>query len=190
MTPSRIERAREWIEEQLRRFSESEALAVPEKEVYLVEFVMRNVNGREIVEVYADTDAGITIEECARLTRQILAEIELSAEAQEIFGNNFRLEISSPGVSRPLSLPRQYRKNIGRRLQVRYEAEDATLQTLTGTLQAVRERSDGEMEIELDTAPKPKKAAKSTKVQPPAEKNRIVSIPLRAVREAIVQVEF
>ncbi|MDW8465947.1 MAG: hypothetical protein RML35_07150 [Chloroherpetonaceae bacterium] len=113
-TVSRIERAKEWVVEQLQRFSDAAGAHVaPQKEVYLVEFVMRNVNGRDIVEIYADTDAGITIEECAQLTRQILEEIERSAEAQEIFGENFRLEISSPGVSRPLSLLRQYRKNIG-----------------------------------------------------------------------------
>lgn len=110
-TVSRIERAKEWVVEQLQRFSDAAGAHVaPQKEVYLVEFVMRNVNGRDIVEIYADTDAGITIEECAQLTRQILEEIERSAEAQEIFGENFRLEISSPGVSRPLSLLRQYRK--------------------------------------------------------------------------------
>ncbi|MDW8018754.1 MAG: hypothetical protein RMI34_01615 [Chloroherpetonaceae bacterium] len=188
---SRIERAKEWVVEQLQRFSDAAGAHVaPQKEVYLVEFVMRNVNGRDIVEIYADTDAGITIEECAQLTRQILEEIERSAEAQEIFGENFRLEISSPGVSRPLSLLRQYRKNIGRRLQVRYASADASVQTVTGTLLAVRETEHSGAEIVLDIAQRAKRAAKSKDTGTTAEAKQTIHIPLCQIREAVVQVEL
>ncbi len=57
--------------------------------------------------VKADTDAGITIDECGELSAAIEGSLDRDAE-------DYDLEVSSPGLSEPLRLPRQYRKNIGK----------------------------------------------------------------------------
>ncbi|MEZ4902508.1 MAG: ribosome maturation factor RimP [Spirosomataceae bacterium] len=61
-----------------------------------------------------DSDAGISIDECADLSRELSDMIE----KQELILNAYTLEVSSPGVDYSLSMPRQYTKNIGRTLRV------------------------------------------------------------------------
>jgi ribosome maturation factor RimP len=61
--------------------------------------------------VKADTDQGITIDECGELSTAIEASLNRDEE-------DFDLEVSSPGLAEPLRLPRQYLKNIGREVVV------------------------------------------------------------------------
>lgn len=67
------------------------------------------------VQVVVDTDAGITLTECIAINRG-LADV-----LYEKLGDAFdaELEVASPGVGEPLVLPRQYVKNVGRKLQLR-----------------------------------------------------------------------
>ena len=67
------------------------------------------------IKVFLDADDGITIEKCTSVNKALYKYIEES----ELFpGGNFSLEVSSPGVDEPLKLFRQYKKNIGRRIEV------------------------------------------------------------------------
>jgi ribosome maturation factor RimP len=62
-----------------------------------------------------DGDKGITIEDCTVINKALYKFIE----EKEVFGNNnFSLEVSSFGVDRPLQLLRQYKKNIGRKIEI------------------------------------------------------------------------
>ncbi len=67
------------------------------------------------VRVYIDGDQGVSIEQLAMLNRKLYKEIEASGFFP---GDDFSLEVSSPGVDEPLKLHRQYRKNIGRAAEV------------------------------------------------------------------------
>jgi ribosome maturation factor RimP len=69
------------------------------------------------VQVFADTDKGITIDQCAEITRELRP---LLAQRQIVPSGDLRLEVSSPGMDRPLKLLRQYSKNVGRRFSVRF----------------------------------------------------------------------
>ena len=67
------------------------------------------------ITVLLDGDNGITIDDCTAINKALykfIEETELFADA------NFSLEVSSPGVDRPLQLVRQYKKNIGRKVAV------------------------------------------------------------------------
>jgi ribosome maturation factor RimP len=67
------------------------------------------------VTVLLDGDKGITIDNCTAINKALYKFIEETG----LFGNsNFSLEVSSFGVDRPLQLVRQYKKNIGRTLEV------------------------------------------------------------------------
>ena len=66
------------------------------------------------VSVLLDGDNGITIENCTSINKALYKYIEENG----LFNNNFSLEVSSPGVDRPLKLLRQYRKNVGRNVEV------------------------------------------------------------------------
>lgn len=82
------------------------------------------------VKVMIDGDKGITIEQCVRFNRRLVALIE---EAGIFPPGEYSLEVSSPGVDEPLKLHRQYVKNIGRTVQ----ALRIDQTSLTGVLKEV-----------------------------------------------------
>ena len=97
---------------------------------FIVEILILPVNR---VSVFIDGDKGITIDDCKYLSR--------SLEERLNTGNDvFELNVSSPGLDRPLKMVRQYRKNIGRGLEI--TTTDG--QKVEGTLSVV---NDENMEI-------------------------------------------
>lgn len=64
--------------------------------------------------VFADSDTGMSFEKCQKLSRYLEAHLD----ANGWLGEAYLLEVSSPGISRPLKFPRQYKRNIGRTLAV------------------------------------------------------------------------
>ncbi len=62
--------------------------------------------------VILDGDKGVTVEDCIAVSR----EIEHNLDREEY---DFSLEVMSSGVSEPLTMPRQYKKNIGRNLKIK-----------------------------------------------------------------------
>ena len=64
-----------------------------------------------VITVFVDSDAGISVGECVEISRHI--EHSLDRETED-----FSLEVSSPGLSFPFKVLRQYLKNIGREVEV------------------------------------------------------------------------
>jgi len=81
-----------------------------------------NITNDNKISVVIDGDSGVSVNDCIAVSRKI--EHNLDREEED-----FSLEVSSAGVSEPLSLERQYRKNLGRKLQVTTNKEkiEATL---------------------------------------------------------------
>lgn len=71
------------------------------------------VNGSKI-EVFIDSDPGVTFKQCQRLSRSIEAYLDEST----IIGSKYILEVSSPGIDRPLKFKRQYPRNVGRKIEL------------------------------------------------------------------------
>jgi ribosome maturation factor RimP len=61
--------------------------------------------------VLIDSDQGVTIDRCVHISRYIEQNLDRDQE-------DFELEVASAGLSEPLKVPRQYAKNIGRRLDI------------------------------------------------------------------------
>lgn len=70
-----------------------------------------NINPQNHILVVIDGDNGVSVEDCIEVSRKI--EHNLDREEED-----FSLEVTSAGVSEPLKLPRQFKKNIGRKLEV------------------------------------------------------------------------
>lgn len=66
------------------------------------------------IKVIVDGDQGISLKECVRISRHV--EHNLDREEED-----FALEVTSPDITQPLSVERQYKKNIGRVLKVKTE---------------------------------------------------------------------
>ncbi|MBZ9631042.1 ribosome assembly cofactor RimP [Salegentibacter sp. LM13S] len=81
-----------------------------------------NITNDNKISVVIDGDSGVSVNDCIAVSRKI--EHNLDREEED-----FSLEVSSAGVSEPLRLERQYRKNLGRKLQVTTNNEkiEATL---------------------------------------------------------------
>lgn len=79
---------------------------------FLVEIRVKPTNN---VKLFLDGDQGVTIEKCISWNRALYKKIE---EENLYPDGNFSLEVSSPGVDEPLKMLRQYKKNVGRSVEV------------------------------------------------------------------------
>jgi ribosome maturation factor RimP len=74
---------------------------------------------RHVVRVLVDTDGGINLDDVAVVSREISAALDAAEEAGgEVLAGEYQLEVGSPGVDRPLTLPRHWRRNRGRLVAV------------------------------------------------------------------------
>lgn len=81
---------------------------------FVVDLSISNSKRNPVLTLLLDTDEGISIDECAKISRKLGNDIE----AENLFETPFVMEVSSPGVDIPLTNARQYSKNIGRNLKI------------------------------------------------------------------------
>ena len=76
----------------------------------LEELRVTRVGRRTLVKVVVDADGGLELDDVADVSRAVDAHLD----ADDPFSGPFVLEVSSPGVDRPLTEPRHWRRNVGR----------------------------------------------------------------------------
>ena len=110
---------------------------------YLVELDVRGAPGSQVVDIYVDSEDELDVDELARISR----EVGFLMDTEEVMPSKYNLNVSSPGLERPLKDPRQFRKHIGRDLFVQHEAgeKDEEAPIVHGTLTAADEEA-----IEVD----------------------------------------
>jgi ribosome maturation factor RimP len=122
------------------------------------------------ITVIIDGDEGVRVEDCIAISRAI--EHNLDREEED-----FSIDVFSSGVSRPLSMPRQYKKNIGRTLQLKTTQGE----TIEGK---ITEATDNEVTLEWKARePKPVGKGKVT-----VQKKAV--LPYTDIVEAKVMVIF
>ncbi|MGX1928736.1 ribosome assembly cofactor RimP [Flagellimonas sp. 2504JD4-2] len=82
--------------------------------LFLIDFT---VGGDNTIRVVLDGDEGVNLQDCMNVSRAIEHNLDRDEE-------DFSLEVTSAGAASPLQLPRQYKKNIGRKLKVRTGEEE------------------------------------------------------------------
>ncbi|MFD0796446.1 ribosome assembly cofactor RimP [Maribacter chungangensis] len=92
--------------------------------LFLIDFSIGSDNK---IKVVIDGDHGVTVADCIKISRAI--EHNLDREEED-----FSLEVASSGAASPIVLPRQYKKNIGRKLEV-----ETLTASYEGNLTAVEE---------------------------------------------------
>lgn len=96
------------------------------------------IKGGDTTEVWISVDGeerSINMDECAEISN----EIGFLMEAHELFADNYRINVSSPGLDRPLVDERQYPKNEGRKVKVKYKQDGEDLK-VEGVLQDVSDK--------------------------------------------------
>ena len=101
----------------------------------IVDIVLKGTKRNYIVVIYIDKLGGVTIDDCTKISRKLMQKTELD----DLLGNNYRLEVSSPGIDRPLKTQRDFERHIGRLLEIRFQDEGG-LHKIEGNLKKV----DGE----------------------------------------------
>ncbi|HUR64965.1 MAG TPA: hypothetical protein VMZ03_01325 [Chitinophagaceae bacterium] len=88
------------------------ALISEEPALFLVELKIKPTNN---IKIFIDGDEGVSIERLVYYNRKLYKDIE---EGGMFPDGDFSLEVSSPGLDEPLKMHRQYRKNVGRLVEV------------------------------------------------------------------------
>jgi len=101
-------------------------------EMYVVEAAIR-AGGRKI-ELTVDTDKGVSIGQCAKLSRAIRARLEACQDNIMLAEGDFDLMVSSPGIGEPIKVQRQYLRHLGRLIRVNYLDGEAQPKEITGRL--------------------------------------------------------
>ncbi len=104
----------------------------------LEELVVRPAGQRSVVRVVVDRDEGVSLDDVAELSR-VLSEV-LDAQDEALGRSPYVLEVTSPGVDRPLTAPRHWRRNVGRLVSVAVGAEGSREQL---TARVLRIDGDG-----------------------------------------------
>ena len=89
------------------KFSEEEF-----EDCFLIDVEYSKVNNK--LQVFIDSDSEFGFDKCRKISRYL----ESHFDAHGTLGEKYTLEVSSPGLSRPLKLKRQYVKNIGRLIRI------------------------------------------------------------------------
>jgi len=99
---------------------------------FLVEVAVRGSAGSHAVDIFVESDDVLDAHRLGQISR----EVGYALDTDDVIPGRYMLNVSSPGAKRPLRLPRQYRKMVGRDLRVHYRKEDGNYTEVTGRLAA------------------------------------------------------
>jgi len=74
------------------------------------------VGGRQIVRLFIYSSDGVTLGDCARVSRAVSDYLD----TEDPIGRRYNLEVSSLGLDRPLITPRDFQRRVGERVNVSY----------------------------------------------------------------------
>lgn len=137
--------------------------AATELDLELVEVEVKGQRNRRVVRVVVDGEDGVDVDAIASLSRTVSTGLD---EDEELIPGAYTLEVTSPGVDRPLTSPRHWRRNLGRQVHVVWtkgSGDNVQTKDVTGKL---HEAEDDHVVVNV--------------------KGRMVSIDLAAVERAKV----
>ena len=100
----------------------------------LAELTAPVVGGRPIIRIYIYSPDGVTLDDCARVSRQVSDRLD----TDDAIASRYTLEVSSLGLDRALTTPRDFRRRIGEKIAVSYNNENGRK-----TVQGILKECDG-----------------------------------------------
>jgi ribosome maturation factor RimP len=97
---------------------------------FLIDIEVKGPPDKKLFEIYIDGEKNITADDCAKLSGEINSSIQADISFDE---TDYRLNVSSPGVDRPLKYLKQYPKNLGRNFEVSFK-DGEEIKKITGKL--------------------------------------------------------
>ncbi|MBW3578674.1 MAG: ribosome maturation factor RimP [Actinobacteria bacterium] len=114
-------------------------------ELELVDVEVKGHPGSRLVRLVVDADQGVDVEACATLSH----DIGVVLDRTDTVPGRYILQVSSPGVDRPLVTRRDFARNVGRPVRVVTRPETSSPSELTGVVVAV---DDEAVTLEVDDA--------------------------------------
>jgi ribosome maturation factor RimP len=108
---------------------------IKEENLELVELEFVENYPRSILRIFVDKIGGVDIEECAHLSRKLSDYLD----TEDLIEQSYTLEISSPGLERPLLSLDDFRRKTGENVKVYLKATSGEKTELTGEIVSVRE---------------------------------------------------
>lgn len=108
-------------------------LIVPILDSHLVELVdieLKGKSGSQVLKIFIDVDGGIEIGQCAIISREIADLLDM----KDLVPGKYRLEVSSPGLDRPLKISRDFLRQLGRKARVVYAVGPGDEKIIVGTI--------------------------------------------------------
>jgi ribosome maturation factor RimP len=90
--------------------------------LFLIDLIVRGSESSRVIEVFIDGEKNISADECALVSREISKQID---EKQLI--KSYRLDVSSPGVDRPLIYLKQYQKHLNRLFEIEFSTKGGSI---------------------------------------------------------------
>jgi ribosome maturation factor RimP len=85
-----------------------------DEKVELVEASVLGPGSRKLIRITIDRDGGISISDCERVSRAL----ETLLDVEDMFTASYTLEVTSPGLDRPLTKMRDYERSVGKRAKI------------------------------------------------------------------------
>jgi ribosome maturation factor RimP len=101
--------------------------------LFLIDLIVRGSESSRVIEVFIDGEINISADECALVSREISKQID----EKELL-KSYRLDVSSPGVDRPLIYLKQYPKHLNRLFEIEFNAS-GTSSTFKGKLVSIED---------------------------------------------------
>ena len=101
--------------------------------------------GRGLLRVYIDLPGGINVDDCARVSRQLSAFLDV----EDPIPGSYTLEVSSPGVDRRLRTIEHFRRFAGHEVKVELKSPKDGCRKLRGELTAI---GDDDITLDVDGA--------------------------------------
>lgn len=98
---------------------------------------------RALLRIYIDKEEGVGVEDCERVSRQVSSVLDVEDPIQ----SEYTLEVSSPGMDRPLFKLKQFEANVGERVAVRLRLPFEGRRKFTGLLKGIENE---EVVLEVD----------------------------------------
>jgi ribosome maturation factor RimP len=130
-------------EEILERVRQIAAPLAAQDGLELLDVELAGAGGRQILRLYIDKAGGVSLDDCTGVSRSVSAALDV----EDPVDGSYDLEVSSPGLDRPLRTPEHFEKFKGSRVRVKTFAPFVDRKTFVGTL---KEYSNGEVVVDVD----------------------------------------
>lgn len=97
----------------------------------LVGCVLMQQGHGTLLRIYVDKPGGVTVDDCTKVTRHVNSILDV----EDPIKGHYTLEVSSPGLERPLFKPLHYQRVLGKRIKVKLHAPRDNRRNMSGILQ-------------------------------------------------------